>query len=56
MRNSEPRDGHSGSVSAVAPALEPVVSRRGLTVMLGGPVLPGPHSLVWRSIEPGRLE
>lgn len=56
MRNSEPREGHSGHLPAVPPALEPVVSHRGWAVMLGGPVLLGPHSLVWRSIEPGRLE
>jgi hypothetical protein len=45
MRNSEPREGHSERVPAVPPALEPVVSRRSLAVMLGGLSLLRPLSI-----------
>ena len=45
MRNSDPREGHSERVPAVPPALEPVVSRRSLAVMLGGLSLLGPLSI-----------
>jgi len=45
MLNSEPREGHSERVPAVPPALEPVVSRRSLAVMLGGLSLLRPLSI-----------
>jgi hypothetical protein len=45
MRNSEPREGHSERVPAVPPALEPVVSRRSLAVVLGGRSLLRPLSI-----------
>jgi hypothetical protein len=45
MRNSEPREDHSERVPAVPPALEPIVSRRSLAVMLGGLSLLRPLSI-----------
>ena len=55
MRNSEPREGHSERVPAVPPALEPIVSRRSLAVMLGGlsllrPLSICPHSSISSAI------
>jgi hypothetical protein len=62
MRNSEPREGHSERVPAVPPALEPVVSRRSLAVMLGGLSLlrrwacpPAPNSCVYQKPKRERI-